>query len=333
MFNKRIIAVLLIASLFSACASRAPSNSTQTDSGRCQNSSSTKYTFKSRIAETDEKNLVWDISVESENTATFGIQQLSFDRTSASKIPYLDIKMAGKAKNIEYEAKVDKHIEEKVFEAGPGSTAFATTILLGLPLVFAPGWVADNALGCSQELSSKLVPSKTNRVPTGKEQWGAYSPNYVRFKFIGINTDPVEKTISVKNGVASFKLEDYVSWKNSSSQVNIKVVCLSCVNLRNEELGITYSDTMNIVLDVGQIRSAEAANKKKIDDAAIAAKQKADEDRAKAAERATQAKSESIAKAQAAEQKSLDQYKEKCSNLGFKVGTDAFGKCVLQLTK
>jgi septal ring factor EnvC (AmiA/AmiB activator) len=57
------------------------------------------------------------------------------------------------------------------------------------------------------------------------------------------------------------------------------------------------------------------------------------EEKQKATDRAAQVKVETASKAQAAEQKILDQYKEKCSNLGFKVGTDAFGKCVLQLTK
>lgn len=336
MFTKRIIAALLIASLFSACASRAPSNSSK----GCQNTSSTKSTYTARDEITEEKMLVWDMPIEAENNAVYGIQGLSFDKVPSARVPYLEVKLFGKVKNIEYQARVYKHIEALTYESSPGIAAITTTILVGLPLIFAPGWVADKALGCSEERSSQLVPSKTDRVPTGNEKWVDYAPKSVRLSIAVGEDAPLDREFEVKSGSALINLENYVNLKNAKNQLNIKVQCLTCKNLRNEDLGLSYSHTKDILLDVGQIRSAEAANKKKLDDAAIAAKQRADEDRAKAleekqkaADRAAQAKVESVAKAQAAEQKILDQYKEKCTNLGFKVGTDAFGKCVLQLTK
>jgi len=333
MSKKRITATLLIASLLSACSTVAPSNKAESAQATCKNSPSQKHIYTSKTEKTEEKLIVWSIPVESEFNAIYGIQKLTFDKSTSVKVPNLDIKILGKAKNIEYEAEVDKVSQVKIYEAEPVFTAVVSTILLGAPLLFLPGKMADQAFGCTDVISSKLVPSETNRMPTGKEQWVDYSPKYVRLKLMGINANPVEKTVTINNGIASIKLEDYVSWKNASSQVNIKVVCLSCTNLRNEDLALSYLDNSDIVLDVGQIRSAEAANKKKIDDAVKAAKQQADGDRAKAAERAAQAKAESAAKAQATEQKILDKYKEKCTNLGFTVGTDAFGKCVLQLTK
>lgn len=331
--SQRIILIFLVVSILNACSTVAPSNKAESSQASCKNRPSQKHIYTSKTEKTNDKVLVWSIPTESEINAVFGIQKLSFDKPATAKIPYLDIKINGKAKNIEFEAEVDKVSQVKVYEAEPLSTAVATTILLGLPLLFMPGKITDEAFGCTDVMSSKLIPSEINRTPTGKEQWVDYSPNYITLRFVGINAAPIEKTLSVKDGIASFRLEDYVSWKNASNQLNIKVTCLSCKNLKDEESGILYSESMDIALDVNQIRVAEAANKKKQEDAAIMAKQKADEDRAKAADRAAQAKSEAIAKAQAAEQKFLDQYKEKCSNLGFKVGTDAFGKCVLQLTK
>ena len=212
--------------------------------------------------------------------------------------------------------------------------------MLGLPLLFAPAKTFDNAFGCTEELSSKLTPSQTDRVPTANEQWTDYSPSSVRLQITTSDSSPLEQDLKVINGTASVRLEDYINLKNAKGQVNIKVLCLTCKNLNNDDLGVSYSDLKEIVLDVSQIRAIELANKKKLDDAAMVAKQKAEEDRLraveerqKAADRAAQAKLDAAAKAQAAEQKILDQYKEKCTNLGFKVGTDAFGKCVLQLTK
>jgi hypothetical protein len=340
MYNKKIIAVILIASFFSACASRAPSNSTKTDSGRCQNSKSANYTYNDRVEKTEEKMLVWEVPVESKNIAVYGIQKLSLDKSPTARVPYLDVKILGKVKSIEYEARVDKHIQEKVIEARPISSILATGVLLGLPLIFAPGTVADMTLGCSEQLSSKSVPSQTDRTPTGKEQWVDYTPTTMGLRVVIGDATPIEKDFKFSNGSATIPLADYVNLDKEKAQINIKVECVTCKNLRNDDLGISYLDSKDIILDVNQLRAAEAASKKKLENAVIAAKQKADEDRAraleekqKAADRAVQAKAESVAKAQAAEQKILDQYKEKCTNLGFKVGTDAFGKCVLQLTK
>jgi len=327
---KKLISLLVISSISSACVAQST----------CKNSPGTGYSISSRIKKTDEKRLVWDIPEESKLNATYGIANLNFYKVPTSKIPYLDIVVLGKAKSIEYEANVDNILEEKVYDARPGSTIIGTTILLGLPLLFFPGKTFDNAFGCTEEISSKLTPSQTDRVPTGNEQWVDYSPSSVRLQITTSDSPPLEQDLKVTNGTATVRLEDYINLKNAKGQVNIKVLCLTCKNLNNDNLGLSYSDQKEIVLDVSQIRAIESANKKKLDDAAMVAKQKAEEDRLRAADerqkvadRAAQAKLDAAAKAQAAEQKILDQYKEKCSNLGFKVGTDAFGKCVLQLTK
>jgi hypothetical protein len=326
----KILSILLISSISSVCIAQSS----------CKNSPGTGYSFKSRIEKTDDKKLVWETPFESKREATYGIANLSFFKAPSSNIPYLDIALLGKVKNIEYEANVEKVIEEKIYDARPGGTLIGTTILLGLPLIFSPGKTFDNAFGCTEEVSSKLITSQTDRVPTGKEEWVDFSPSSARMRITTSEGSSFEQLMMIKDGVVSVKLEDYINLRKSKDQVNIKVLCLTCTNLKNDSLGLTFSDSKDIILDVNQIRAIEAANKKKLDDAAMAAKKKADEDRVKAleerqkaADRALQAKAESVAKAQAAEQKILDRYKEKCSDLGFKVGTDAFGKCVLQLTK
>jgi hypothetical protein len=326
----RFISILLISSISSICIAQSS----------CKNSPGTGYSFKSRIEKTDDKKLVWDVPFESKREATYGIANLSFFKAPSSNIPQLDIALLGKVKNIEYEANVEKVIEERIYDASPGATLFTTTILFGLPLIFSPGKTFDNAFGCTEEVSSKFTTSQTDRVSTGKEEWVDFSPDSARLKITTSEGSSFEQVLSFKGGTASVKLEDYINLRNSKGQVDIKVTCLTCTNLKNDDLSLTFLDSKDIVLDVNQIRAVEAANKKILDDAAMAAKKKADVDRVKAleekqkaAERAAQAKAESVAKAQAAEQKILDKYKEKCSDLGFKVGTDAFGKCVLQLTK
>jgi hypothetical protein len=325
----RFISILLISSISSVCIAQS----------LCKNSPSAKYSFKTRIEKTNDKKLVWDATYESKRQATYGIANLSFYKAPSSNTLYLDVALLGKVKNIEYEANVEKVIEEKIYEASPGGTLIGTTILLGLPLIFSPGKTFDNAFGCTEEVSSKFTASQTNRVPTGNEEWADFSPDSVRLRITTSEGSSFEESLTTIGGTISVKVEDLILSK-SKGLVNIKVLCLTCTNLKNDDLGVTFLDSKNIVLDLNQIRAVEAENKKKLDVAAMAAKKKADEDRArmleerkKATDRAAQAKAESLAKAQAAEQKILDSYKEKCSKLGFKIGTDAFGKCVLQLTK
>jgi hypothetical protein len=154
MSNKRIIAILLIASLLSACSTVAPSNRAESALATCKNSPTKKHTYTSRTKKTNEKTIVWSIPpAESENKAAYGIQRLSFYRIPTAKVPHLEVLLLGKAKSIEYEAQVEKISQVKVYEAEPGATAFATTVFLGLPLVFFPGKMVDEAFGCTDEMS------------------------------------------------------------------------------------------------------------------------------------------------------------------------------------
>lgn len=338
--SKKIISILVAVTFLGACASRSPSNSSKSNPGRCQNSAATKYTYENRIEKTDLRFKVWEVSETEKQNATYGISNLRFDSSSGANIPLLIVPVEGNAKSTEYDAEVDRHVQVKVYESRPISTTLATGVLLGLPLVFAPGWVADSGLGCSEEISTKTVPSTENREPTGKQAWVDFKPSDIRLKIDGIDSSPIVKYFAVNEGAAAINLREFINLKNPKGQINIRVQCLSCVKLRNDDLGTSYSDSQEIILDLNKLRAIEAANKKKIDDAARAAKQKADDERArailekqKAAEKAAQVKADAALKAQAAEQKALDIYKDKCSKLGFKEGTDSFGKCVLQLTR
>lgn len=137
--SKRLISIFVAVTFLGACASRAPSNSSKSNPGRCQNSAVTKYTYENRIEKTDLRFKVWEVSETEKQNATYGISNLRFDSSSGANIPLLIVPVVGNAKSTEYDAEVDRHVQVKVYESRPISTTLATGVLLGLPLVFAPG--------------------------------------------------------------------------------------------------------------------------------------------------------------------------------------------------
>lgn len=297
---------------------------------KCKNTPSAKSTYRTRYEDLEETMLVW---VEDPNKLTaLSISNTELIPNLGSDLAYIKVNFIGLKKIHEYEAKARLEIEERIFEASPVSTLLGNTILLGLPLILGPGKQLDNAFGCTETISQKLVPSTDNRTFTGSTKWIEFYPREVYLSISGLTKEPVVKFFSIDKNDISIVLRDFIDIKKSKDILNIQIECMAC-NEPEPNLINGFRNKINLDLNLRPI-------KKVIEDSERAVRQKAEEERAKAlaekqrvAEKASQARAEASAKAQAAEQKTLDLYKDKCSKLGFKEGTDSFGKCVLQLTR
>ena len=266
----------------------------------------------------------------------------------------------------EYETNKEKVSKLRV-NPGSGAVGKLGTLIFSPFYILSPREWASNMVGCSDEISSVTQLNKANQKPTGEKfVVEDYFPNKtIRLK-IEANGKSFEQSVSLQDkqasyfvGLGSYDDQDLVSFLKHNQKADKAELSISCAIDCDEfssgdDPNVTFSKKITIQANLSEayrgyseyIQSIkrDAADKRKIKQEEevrlLAAKQKAIDDANKvqiakqiAADRAAQAKADSVAKAQAAEQKILDQYKEKCSNLGFKVGTDAFGKCVLQLTK
>jgi hypothetical protein len=266
----------------------------------------------------------------------------------------------------EYEANKEKVSQLIVYE--PQKNKGGTLLLTPL-FILNPGLYSDKMFGCSEEQSSTTRLNTDTEKPTGKsEVVYDFLPlsQHVTLKIesngksmilsrIIMNKGMVE-SIDLRESFAIPQVAEFIKANQKAGIVDITVSCLKeCSDYddkNNQEL--SFKKSISFKSDLGELfksysnylgyqrEIANAQKKAQIEAEArrIAAKQRAEEDRIKAQEekqkaidRANQAKLDAATRAQAAEQKSLDQFKEKCANLGFKTGTDAFGKCVLQLTK
>ena len=269
----------------------------------------------------------------------------------------------------EYETNKEKVTELKVYESGGAGTKTLNALFLPIVLLTDPGRVADVMFGCSEELSSSEQLNLSNEKPTGKtEIVYNYLPEAknidLRVEASGLAFEiPVTLSDTKMNTVIRSSLKyddpkfiDFIKANQKSELMNVSITCLSgCEdysNLDNPSLNFKKNLVIKVNLStlykgyinhLSSLRSEAAAEKRRhIDEEnrKLIAKHRAEEDRIKAQEdkqkaieKANQAKAAAVAKTQAAEEKNLDQFKEKCLSLGFKAGTDAFGKCVLQLIK
>ena len=265
----------------------------------------------------------------------------------------------------EYETNKEKVSKLRV-NPGSGAAGKLGTLIFSPFYIFSPKEWANNMVGCSDEISSVTQLNKANQKPTGEKLVVEdYFPNKtIRLK-IEANGKSFEHPVKLQDKQVSYfvglayddqDLVSFLKYNQKADKAELSISCaLDCDEFSSgDNPNLTFSKKITIQANLSEayrgyseyIESLrrDAADKRKIkqeeEARLLAAKQKAIDDANKAqiakqiaADRAAQAKADSVAKAQAAEQKILDQYKEKCSNLGFKAGTDAFGKCVLQLTK
>jgi hypothetical protein len=285
---------------------------------------------------------------------------------AALKADSLTVEFRGNATLTEYKTNREKVTEQIVNHSAIGSVKLGT--LLFAPFyIFSPDKWVSNMAGCTEDVSTDYRWSAENQQETGnKVVVENYFPDKTITLKIEANGISFLKDINLRDVLSSYFIflgqelyddQKFISFiKSNQNLADLTITCLSdCENFSSVEdsslsfrksisikadLSYTYKSYLQYIADKKKAVVDEIKRKQDDENRKIAAKKNAEEEKIKtieekqkSIERANQAKADAAIKAQAIEQKTLDQYKEKCSNLGFKVGTDAFGKCVLQLTK
>jgi hypothetical protein len=83
----------------------------------------------------------------------------------------LQIVFYGRGQVAEFTAPIYRTVNKTIYEARPGSTLFATVLLLGLPLLFTPTDTAKRAFGCTDERVVKKYVNVSQKRETGNVSW------------------------------------------------------------------------------------------------------------------------------------------------------------------
>jgi hypothetical protein len=283
---------------------------------KCKNTKSAKFTYRSRVEDSDEKLMIWINGADFSSTDTMlSISDTEFITKYRNDLAEIKVNFFGKKRTYEHEVKTQLRIEEKVFEARPVGTLFANTILLGLPLIFGPGTEVDDALGCTEVISQKLIPKYEEKILTGNNKWIESYPREITLRVSGLTKEPIERAFLVEKNSISIVLSTFIDIKKTKDNLNIAIECLSC----NEPVSGLVNNFKNKADTAINLTSLKKAL---IDEEIFITK----ENKRLAAERASR---------EAAQAKANDVFgsaKSKCADLGFKVGTEGFGKCVLRLS-
>ncbi len=282
---------------------------------RCKNT--TGGTASTRYEDTDEKLLIWESDTnKSQADEVLSIANTEFLTKYRYDFAEIKINFIGQKKIYEYEAKAKLQSEEINFEPRPGRTLFVNTLLVGLPLIFGPGKEIDNAFGCTEVVLQKLIPIHEGKIPTGNSKWIESYPREINLRVSGLAKEPFERAFPVEKNSISIVLRNFIDIKKTKDNLNVTIECLSCNELSHEFIN-NFKKKIDAAINLASLKKAA------IDEEIFTAK----ENKKLAAERASK---------EAADAKANDVFgnaKAKCADLGFKSGTDGFGKCVLQLSR
>ena len=282
---------------------------------RCKNTSG--GASSTRYEESEEKLILWEGKANnSQADEVLSIADTEFITKHRNDLAEIKVNFIGQKKVYEYEARAKLQIDEIKYEARPGRTLFVNTLLVGLPLIFGPGKEMDNAFGCTEVVSQNLIPIHEGKILTGNNKWIEYFPKEINLRVSGLSKEPIERVFPVEKNSISIVLSTFIDIKKSKDLLNISIECLSC----NEPVSgfvNNFKNKINMPINLTSLKKAV------IDEEVFIAK----ENKRLAAERASR---------EAAAAKASDVFgnaKSKCADLGFKSGTDGFGKCVLQLSR
>jgi hypothetical protein len=247
------------------------------------------------------------------------------------------------------------------FRVDPGGDRAASVILSPL-FIFSPSAFFQNMIGCEDEISSsKETLNLKNAQPTGAETVVEdYFPSSSIDLVIDANGKKLFHSGKISNGEIFISLttaygdngfDSFMKEVGKSKASDITVICNQCKgsdpDLQHSTsitARVDFSEINNSYLSyLAQIKKNESDEKKaqyQKQQQSIADRKKAEDtklkieaDRKKAIEDKEKKNSEASLKDQEVKSKQFDGAKAKCENLGFTKGTEAFGKCVLEISK
>jgi hypothetical protein len=256
-----------------------------------------------------------------------GIESANLNKSS------LNLKITDKGLFEQYSAPALKPMITAQYEAHPLTGTFTPVGIF--VWLFNPTMMNAFTFGCTETTFLSPEPDKTRKVKTGKSEWRDVQKNH-RILVSGFNKD-YEFAVEDKGKTNQVEIDLSSAILNTElpKNTNLKVACLDCDLLGSEEQNIYKNGKTNISLthDFRPIKEslAESQKVRHAEEERIKIEQvKRDIEESKL--RALQAK-EDLKSERQKQGVPLDEFKNQCRELGFKVGSTDFGNCVLQLNE
>ena len=169
--------------------------------------------------------------------------------------------------------------------------------------------------GYSKKTIGRPVEDSVNKVKTGKSEWRD-THNAHKILISGFDKD-YEFITSTNPDPEEYDLSPYILNTDLTKNTTIKITCLDCDLLGQEEQAL-YKDakkTVEITADFREIKATLLA-----------------EEKTKRIEQVRHEK-EDLQRRKETQGVPLNEFKAQCQALGFKVGSDDYGNCVLELNE
>jgi hypothetical protein len=235
----------------------------------------------------------------------------------------------------QYSAPIVVDLYKTKYKAQPIKGFLYALITVGIYPVFWPSDFLHYTFGCTEKTISSSKSDLLRKVKTGKTEWRDTN-NRHKFLVSGFDRD-------YEFGSYQFELMEYGSTRlflidltkailatNLTGSTNLKITCIDCDLLGPEEQKL-YKDTKKTIELTYDFRSIkESLSIKK----AIQDKTEKENIRIRAIrekEIAIQEQKDNLNAQKERNGAPISRFKEQCMQLGFKVGTQDFGNCVLEL--
>jgi hypothetical protein len=230
----------------------------------------------------------------------------------------LEINLVQKALFEEYSVPLTDVVLEHHYDNWPSKAVLGSIFTAGLAWAF-PSTKAELLFykyGCTTKTLPVKEPDNTKKIKTGKSTWRDEESRH-KFLISGFNKDyefyGFDKTYDLSIG--TIDLSTAILNTNLSKNTIFKITCIDC-DLNGSQDQNIYKDlkkTIELDADLRSVKANLIAEKDSIK-----------------VEQEIQSKEE-LRKSEEAEKVPLDKFKAQCKELGFKVGTQDFGNCVLEL--
>lgn len=218
----------------------------------------------------------------------------------------------------QYSAPLIETIREKHREAKPGLGLFSTVLMLGLYPVLAYNDFSEVTFGCTDKTFVMSEPDSTKKVKTGNSEWtGITEPHKFLVSGFDKGYEFSAETIDLSNAILNTDLTE---------KTTVKVTCLDC-NLLGQEEQDLYKDVKQYVELSADFREVKA---KLVAEEKTRKTEQAHRDKEAAIQRVIDAK-EVLERRKEAQGVPLNEFKAQCQSLGFKLGSEEYGNCVLEL--
>jgi len=312
------ITLLVLSLSLSGCATKDIFNTTREidKAGTCRH-------LKNEFGMTDDVKHITstkeDVYEQIPSKTFSGIKLVNFHDSK------LTLALADKAYFEQYSTPLVDTIHITTYDSHPTRALMATVMYIGIPWLITDHF-SDLAFGCTEQKILNTKPDLTikTKEKTGKSEWRDVQKTH-KILISGFDKD-YERSISW--GEAEYDLSPYILNTDVTKTTIVKIICLDCdlLGVQEQSLYKGIKKTIEITADFRAIKANLAIE----DRARIAEQTKRDKEAA--AQRVIQAK-EDLQRRKESQGVSLNGFKSQCELLGFKLGTAAYGNCVLELNE